>query len=355
MINLIKLILFLGIVYLTIYAVSYYDTKMLIEIYSYQVQVSFFFVCVSSVLFVIIAYLVISLIKNLYSMPRFISSKFQASQNNKARDLILDSYIAILSHGAIDSYKVNALKGLNDYNKHAELIVFINSYNSSQTSDETISRLYSLSQIPNLSLYAHTQLVKLFFKSRNYIEAMKHGKLAFEINKTNEELNLYLINLYTVLGMWEDLEHSIAQIECGSYKIPDNIHTKKNISRDLLALAEYYIQKGDSIKELQALEDSLRYDQENLYSIDKLCKHYINNGHTHEIQDVLDRAFACNPSFDLFVMYKKFSGVNDDVIYDNLATLARPKENIELFLSIGAALGQPDKVNDIRNLNALEN
>ena len=355
MINFIKLILFLGILYLSVSAISYYDTKIFIEIYSYEINVSFFLVCGSIILFSVLVYGIIILIRNLYAIPRLIALKFQESQNQKAVNMILESYMYLLSNRKISDAKVNALKKMAHYKDHGALIVLHHFKYSVNHFEDKISSLEHLSKVAGLSLYTYMQFTMLFFESKNYTEALKYAKLTFDMTTESLPINVCLARIYIKLEMWQDFALFMDCVANKDYQIPDNTKVNREFAVYLYKLAEYFIQKGDNSKAIKYLEYSLKYDQANLYSIDKLCKHYINNGQTNEIQDVLDSAFACNPSFDLFVMYKKFSGVNDDAIYDTLATLARPKENTELFLAIAAALGQADKVHDIRNLNYLEN
>ena len=129
---------------------------------------------------------------------------------------------------------------MNNYKDHAALIVFNNFKYSSNHLKDKISSLEHLSQVLGLSLYAYMQFTMLYFESKNYTEALKYAKLAFNITTDSLPLNVCLVRIYMKLDMWQDFAGFMHLVENGDYKMPDNKSIHRECSLYLFKLAEHY-------------------------------------------------------------------------------------------------------------------
>jgi len=96
------------------------------------------------------------------------------------------------------------------------------------------------------------------------------------------------------------------------------------------------------------LELALEYNPASIEAIDLYYEVNLSMYGTIKNFNILEIAFASNPSFELMEIYVKSSNLSPLEIYNRLESIVEnPKKHLSIFLSIAAYLNLPDKFNII--------
>jgi uncharacterized protein HemY len=206
MINLIKFILFLAIVYLAVMAVSYYDTKIIIDIYSYQIQASLFLSIAAFIICILLVSALLRIIQSLFKIPSLIYKKYTQINIDKEIDFILNSYSSIIISGTQDKQKLESKSKDSKYKNHLTLILSIIEDNF----EKKISYLAELSGIKEYSFYSYYKLAEIMVLYKNYNQALINANKALSYNKKHNDLNSLLIDIYVNLDMQKELDELVS-------------------------------------------------------------------------------------------------------------------------------------------------
>ena len=339
MIRILKFFLFLAIIFISIITINYLDTKMLVRIYNYQIDISLFLLIFVVIVFWLLIYILFKAIYNIINIPCFLYSKYTNNIANKEIDSILNCYANILISPNQARQKLQLKSQDSNYKAHIILI----SYALESNFEKKIIYLTQLSQIKEYEFYSYYQLTQIMLEYKNYEQALVDGKKAISYDKGNLDINWLLLEIYMNLFMWEEFIEIFVFLKKQNNFIVNN--KAKLMSKYLIFAAKNITDSG---KVTGFLENALVYDVANLEALELLCEINIANKKIEENKILLDNAFLAFPSFDLFLLYIHYSDMTQTVLYEELAMIVNPTNNLNLFLSIAAFLNDFDKINNIK-------
>jgi hypothetical protein len=338
MINIIKFILFLFVLGISIIAVKYFDTHLILELYGYKIQLSLFFTIFVLLTFISILSITLKIIYKILNIPSLIYTKYNESLINQEIDFVLNSYSDTLISEEQDIIKLqNKLKN-SKYKKHLELILA----NIENNFEKKLVYLIELSKINKYSFYCHYKVAKLMFEKKNYEQALISATKAFSFRKDHLKLNYLLIEIYPCLFMWNEFEEKVELFKDSQIALSED---KSNFISECFTNAARFTE--DSTRKKRFLENAMRYNHNNIQALEYLCEINVTLKNTLENNRILEIAFVNSPSFDIFLLYKEYSNISKDKLYETLSQNINPNDYPEIFLAIAAYLKDIEKINKI--------
>jgi hypothetical protein len=325
MTRILKFIFFVLILYIFVVTINAYDTKIMIELYTYKVEASLFFLGFIFIIFTLSAYIILRIIYNFLGIPALIYRKYVEDIASKEIDLILNSYAGILMSSHPNKDRLEAKLKNSKYKQHIKFMLSVIDDNI----EHKIIYLTKLSQIKEFAFYSYSKLMKIMLQSGNYEQALIHANNALFHNKNDIEINCFLIQIYAKLFMWDKLEEVFFFLQ----KQDDGaLQKQRHLLSKYLTIAAKSIDDNRKIKNF--LELSLRLDSSNIEALELFCEINTAINNMEENKLILDEAFVENPSFQIFLLYKKYTNIPSEKLYDRLLSLVDLKLYPDLFFSI---------------------
>jgi hypothetical protein len=284
-------------------------------------------------------YILFKTIYNIINIPRFLYSKYTNNIAKKEIDSILNCYANILISPSQAGQKFQLKSQHSQYKAH----IILTSYILETSFEKKIIYLTQLSQIKEYEFYSYYQLTQIMLEYKNYEQALVDAKKAISYDKGNLDIHWLLLEIYMNLFMWEEFIEIFIFLKKQNNFIVNN--KAKLISQYLIFVAKNI---KDSVKIKWLLENALVYDLVNIEVLKWLCEINITNKKIEQNKILLGNAFLALPSFDLFLLYIYYSDIEKTDLYEELAIIVNPNNNLNLFLSIAAFLNDFDKIDNIK-------
>jgi hypothetical protein len=325
MTRILKFIFFISILYVFILAINAYDTKIILELYSYKIEVSLFLFGFVFTILTLSFYIILKILYSFLRIPALIYRKYLEDVASKEIDLILNSYAGILMSSHPNKDKLEAKLKNSKYKQHIKFMLSVIDDNI----EHKIIYLTKLSQIKEFAFYSYSKLMKIMLQSGNYEQALIHANNALSHNKNDIEINCFLIQIYAKLFMWDKLEEVFFFLQ----KQDDGaLQKQRHLLSKYLTIAAKSIDDNRKIKNF--LEFALRLDRSNIEALELFCEINATVNNIEENKLILDEAFSENPSFQIFLLYKKYTNISSEKLYDRLLSLVDSKLYPDLFFSI---------------------
>ncbi len=341
MIRLFFLTFFVIALYLGFSVVNEYDTNIHIELLSYSIDISSFFLLAGA----IVAYIIISLLVKILSLilgaPKLIATRIKTAQQKHNINLLLQAYSLALSDNKESAKKItsrikNELPA--EFAMHSHIIF-------STTETEPEQQAYHLKHLLDFNEYkvfAAKTLAQYFFKYQYYQQALEYLKQIPNL-KSDIDAQITLIEVYSKLQNWEECENSINNLQslnAGSLK---QISPEK-IANVYFMAAKDVLESGNDNKAIHYLQQSLIHKADFLNAIELLCALNLNAGKGKLNKLFIENAFAISPSFELCELYARSTKLDAKNLYQELASLVNTRTHIGIFMAFAAYLGLDDEI-----------
>ena len=285
----------LSLAFLVFAIASSYNPNLVIEVFSYKLTIN----CVLFVASISILIFAFNIFKRVVLGPLiYIKNKIIPNDANfeikvKKLNNLLDALVRVfaLNQGAKtisvpQEYKfytyalsLKSSKSLEDKIKYAKVII-------DQCSEVSLKTL-ALNELANANMHL-----------KDYISALSAAFRGLEINPSNEKL--LMIALKASLELDRDASLYYTKLE----SLSNDMEEANKL------VAKYYYNKYIKHKEDEDLLKALQYDP----CSSMLLRVYYSTKKTQNF-DLIHKAMRIKPSFDLFILYKDLSNLNNDELF----------------------------------------
>lgn len=299
----------------------------------------FIFILVISSLFYLNSIITIFLNK-LYSLRK----NYKETRKNRALSKLIESII-ILGFGD----KNGASKHLSDIDQSyldPQQLIYLDLIKKVTSSDDIPITLYGyMESFPFVKKYISKKLAKIEFKLGNIDKSLSYAKEYLTFNNKDEENNILISDIYSSKKNWEDMDDFISDIIKNSPLLQNDYanHFSNN----------YYIAAQDSLSK-SMISDVLHYCKSSIelnpknYLAAALLAEVASAQKKHQfINDILSNAFKAIPNFDIFIILKKFTNLENDDLFDLICIDIDQGKYLDLFISITTLLKLDDKKQEL--------
>lgn len=319
--------------------------------YNVEIKIEFldYIINTNSVFLVFVLLLLLMLLLSINIIFSFISNKI---------NLIKDNYVGTKSEGALSKLIESALLIALENKKEAEkYLQEINIEYLSQnqknyykllqaiTSSETIPlKLYHyIQKYPILYDQVSKKLAKIEFKLGNLDKALEYARQYYAVSNHDESINILLAEIYSEKKDWKAMDGVIS-----SFVFEKTASSAlKKFSELYLLSAKNFLNNGKNIDALSYCKKSIDLDPSNLEACELFAEIAVGNKNYELINNILINSFAKGPSFELFLIIRKFSDMSDEDLYFELLNVSSDNNDLGLYLAISTYLNLEDKQKEI--------
>lgn len=346
MIRFLILCIIFFLLYIAFGAIGEYDCVLEFSLLGYKVQTTIFVFASIFLVLQLLLVIILKLVFLVFDLPSIIRNMWsQRALHNLNKKLL-----KICSELLMD----NRQKSMQMFGK---IITYLEEDDKEFTNlilaegelvfDKKVQHLRSIVDKKNYSLYAAKKLAKLFFDNSMYTQAEEYAVKAFNEKDTDTEIMLNLIRIYDKLNLWSKMVFIVSKLQRADSKLLEK-HAEE--------IAIYYFDAAKSLvvadsddEAMKYLESSLELKPDYIQALNLFMELSVNKNNSSSILRILKSAFVAKPCFEIAEMYAKCSRSSADAVYGTLSGLAKPSENIGLFLALAAYLGLEDKIREIKS------
>lgn len=282
--------------------------------------------------------LINSLICKIYS----IKQAYRGSKSNEAIKNLVESSI-LLGFGnkkaavkIIDELNLDYLQ--DDLKDYPELIKAL-----SQSETIPLALYTNIQKFPALKNQIFKKLAKIEYKLGNFDKALEYSKDYQIASNYDEDNNLLLAQIYLAKKDLKAMDGVISSLSFGD--ISNLAKTNfSNLYREASKLALIQANNSDAILYARKAID---INFENLDAIVLFCEIAIAQKQYDLIRNVTISCFGHKPSFNLFLIIRKFSDLENIDLYHKLVDSCDFESNLDVFLSITSVLNLENQQKEI--------
>ena len=346
MIKFLITIIGLTLAYLGITAMSKYDTIISILIFDYKINISMFLLLVVIIMIVSFSSLGIRVIGMILKMPYLIAERLAGYKKRSRTRAIMESYGQVIIGNYEAAHRMISrldMKNIDqDYEEHIHLLAAI----CNQDFDKNMPMLQNLLSNKEYHDFAAKLLAQKLFDQGYYAQSLQYAEQVRTTTTNDAEVMRLMIKLYAHLDMWEKFG-AITERYMGMYSKKDEVIIR-DLSQYYAKAARFTLADGDESKAYSYLEKALEYNPVNLEAIEMLCKINLTQGRGNVNVDILEKAFAKEPSFMVFELYRQSSKISARDIYHKLGSLVDIIAYREIFFAMAAYLDLPEETRALR-------
>lgn len=309
-----------------------FDSKVLISLYSYNVETTFFFSLISLILLIVVCFIIIKFLVLIIDLPVRIHNIFSDRKiNNDRYSLVLSFAKYITGNKAKAGSIARKNSSCEDLKEFHNLILA----ETDEDIDSKISHFQKLVNSKEFAFYSNKKLAKLFYDKALYVEAETYAVKAYNLNELDNDNLITLIYCYGQLSLWTKFIFIVNKV-AKLYKSVTMLEMLK-ISDYYLLAAKQKIDNNDNNAAIEYIESAISTNFVN----NKLLELYLNlNSNLSDKKkiEVLKNAFHIIPSLEIVKLFKKFTSLSDEQIYEELTKHLSAERDEMLVLAIKAYL-----------------
>ncbi|WP_425363459.1 heme biosynthesis HemY N-terminal domain-containing protein [Candidatus Tisiphia endosymbiont of Hybos culiciformis] len=333
------------LLYFSFSMLSQLDSRLTLNLYDYYIETTFFtfvilyiLLTLSTAIFFKILFLIINLPSNLKDI--FFSKR--ASNDNYLLMKAMAEYVSgEKSKSLVTSQKIS-------YRLSQENKVFHTLLLAEAETEMSVKIKYfqELEQSKHYIPFVTKRLAQIHYQNNMYAIAENYAVRSFNLNESDSETLEILLNCYAKLALWTKFVFVISKLSRTDTQKLESLKNK---------IADYYVIAAKNMLEINDTKEAIYY----LESAIKLIASHIealnlylplnSSKWNNKNIELLQIAFAENPSFKIVELYKKFSANDSLKIYDDLTNSVDPKQHLELFLAIAVYLDLPEKIKNLKD------
>ncbi|MDX1924377.1 MAG: hypothetical protein SFT91_04045 [Rickettsiaceae bacterium] len=323
---------------------SKYNIDLTIEFGDLRIKTYVGVVLFGFILLVSLLFLIVGIISYTFSQLISIRDSFSGDRAQNALKRLIESAILMSIHdkkGAatlIKNVDVNYLS--EEIAEYAELI-------SSLTSSESVpvSFYHYSKKFPILKKQASKKLSQIEFKMGNFDKALEYAKEYYYSDPEDEQINIILAKIHAAKERWRDMDGLISSV--GNYNFSDE--TRLVFSSLYVTAAKTILNDGNNVDAQDYCVKSLEQDPANMNAAELFAEISTLQRNYDLTKKVLISSFARRPSFELFLLVRKFTDLTNRELYDELVDSCTFDKHFAIFLAIATYLRLEDKKEDILN------
>lgn len=309
-----------------------FDSKVLISLYSYNVETTFFFSLISLILFIVLSFIIIKFLVLIIDLPVKIHNIFSDRKiNNDRYSLVL----AFAKYITGDKAKAGSIARKNSsYEDLKELHTLILA-KTDEDIDSKIAHFQKLVNSKEFAFYSNKKLARLFYDEALYAEAEIHAVKAYNLNELDNDNLIILIYCYGQLSLWTKFIFVVNKVAKLHKSVP--MLEMLKISEYYLLAAKQKIDNNNTDAAIEYLESAISTNFVNT----KLLELYLNlNSNLSDKKkiEVLKNAFRLLPSLEIVKLFKNFTSLSDEQVYEELTKDLDIAKDEVLILAIKAYL-----------------
>ncbi|MCC8417437.1 MAG: hypothetical protein LN588_02780 [Rickettsia endosymbiont of Bryobia graminum] len=325
---------------------SQLDSTLIINLYNYHIESSFFTSIIIYILSTIIIIGAIKIICAILDIPSFLMEIFRTKKTNTNLSQLMEAMKELIIGEKAKSLNITKKIEENSLKQDKKRLFHLLLAETEEDTDQKIKYFQELEQIKYCSSFVTKRLAQIFYNNNLYKKSEDYAIKSFYLNEYDGENLENLINCYSKLGEWEKFAFIVPKLHKVDKQKFESI--KDNIIDNYILAAKNMVDANDNRKALYYLKSALEISPANSKALDLYLT--INSSNKkNEDSKILHNAFAKKPSFEIVKLYKKFYQLEPIKIYNNLESIVNPQEHLGLFLSIAAYLDLPDKIKSLKN------
>ncbi|XVN40553.1 MAG: heme biosynthesis HemY N-terminal domain-containing protein [Rickettsia endosymbiont of Argas persicus] len=313
-----------------------FDSKVFVSLYNYNIETTFFFSLISLILLIIFGFILIKFLVLIIDLPFKIHNIFNNRKINSDRHALILAFaeyiIGNISKAASMARKDLSPEALKENHECHNLILA----ETEKDIDKKITYLQKLSKSKEFAFYSNKKLAKLFYVKALYQTAEDYAVRAYNLNEYDLENLITLAYCYGQLSLWTKFTFTANKISKLHKTIP--LSDSLKITDYYLMVAKQELDNGNNANATEYLESALSSN----FVSNKLLELYLslnNNLNEKKKIRILQNAFQTTPSLEIVKIFKKFTNLLDEEIYE-VITKDLNEETDEIFiLAIKAYLG----------------
>lgn len=292
-----------------------FDSKVLISLYNYDIETTFVFSIIAFLLLLVSCVIVVRFLILIIDLPIKIQNIFHNKKINNDRHSLVSAFAKYIigdkaKAGSIAKKNLST-KDLENEQEFYNLILT----ETEEDIDKKITYFQNLSKSREFTFYSNKNLAKLYYDKSLYQEAENYAIKAYNLNEYDLENLIILLYCYGELSAWTKFTFIANKIA--------KIHKKKSISNSS-KVADYYLlaakQEVDSNNISNALDYLESALEANFWNIELLEFYLKLNSNLNDSKKIklLKDAFQVAPSLELVKLFKKYTTLSDEQIYEEL-------------------------------------
>lgn len=341
-------LLIICIVFLLLYLgfsiVETLDSQVVLTLYDYHVETTFFSLLTFGILSLLISFIVIKILILIIDLPSKIQDIFTTRKINNNQYSLVRSISEYIIDNKSKAGSIARKISLPIKKENRELYTLILA-NTEEEISKKIAYFEELETSKQFTFFAAKNLAILFYRKSFYQEAEGYASKAYNLNEFDSDVIAILINCYGKLALWEKFTFVVAKL------------AKLNKSKFAMMsseIAEYYLSAAKMTVENNNTEIAIDYLELALSLnciIPAILELYLtlnSNINNNKKIKILKNAFNAHPSLEIVKIFKKFTELLNYQIYEELTSELNIKEHLILFLAIAAYLDLPDKIASLK-------
>lgn len=202
---------------------------------------------------------------------------------------------------------------------------------------------YFYNKYPTLKAYAAKKLSEIELKIGNVEKALEYAKLYYNSDPENEHINLILAKIYTSMKQWRQMDYIISSLKHKEY--PQD--TRNEFSDLYLEAAKSSLRVQDNADSIDYATKALAENPANIGAAELFAEIATLNKNYDATKKVLINCFSYKPSFETFLLTRKFVNCSNLELYKDLAESCDTKEHISTFLAISTYMNLEDQQKEL--------
>lgn len=330
--------------------VSTYDTNVQFALANYTIETTLFTFVVITLVLLLLLLTGLKFIFLLFDLPQIIKNKMHRNKLQRLNSKALKSVADLLMGNKVSALDLAGRVVVENGEDNTDILHLIKA-EKNEAFEEKVRYLRMLTDKKHFSTYATKKLAELFYNSSHYAEAEEYAVMAFNKDDTDTAVMLLLIRIYAKMSVWHKMIFIVSKIQRADSSLLESISGE--VARYYFLAAKHYLAAEDDAEAAKYLESSLSLKVDYIEALTLYSEIKMNMKHTAEVLKVLRAAYSYCPTFEIAELFIRCSMSSPEVIYNNLTSIADPKDNNGLYLAIAAYLGLTDKINQLKNSDPL--
>lgn len=345
MIRLLILSIIIFLLYIGFVSISVYDSPAEFVFLNYHIETTLFSAFALSAVLTLTLFTIFKVVFLIFDIPAIIRERIRKNKLQKLSERSLRAFSELLMGNKQKAFEIINKISPDIALDNSEVTYLVN-FQTETSFDKKIHTLRNLLNRKNYSIYAAKTLAQIFFDNAHYQEAEEYAIKAFNENDTDIEIMVLLIRIYAKLGLWPKLVFVVAKLQRADTKL-------LKVMRDEIAKYYYMASKnslaaGDDAEAIKYLESSLELKPDCIEALTLFTEIKAATGHASEVTKILKSAYSLSPCFQIAELLIKTLNSGSESTYTTLASIADPKEYLDLYLAVAAYLNLPNRLAELR-------
>ncbi|WP_341788095.1 MULTISPECIES: tetratricopeptide repeat protein [unclassified Rickettsia] len=298
-----------------------FDSKVFISLYNYNIETTFFFSLISLILLIVLGFIIIRFLILIIDLPIKIHNVFSNCKiNNDRYSLVL----AFAKYITGNKAKAGSIARKNSSCENLKEFHNLILAETEEDVDKKIAYLQNISKSKEFAFYSNKNLARLYYDKGLYQEAENYAIKAYNLNEYDADNLVTLAYCYGQLALWSKFTFITNKIA--------KLHKAIPIS-DNLKIADYYLLANDA----EYLESAINTNFVNIPLLE-LYLNSNNNLNDKKKIKILKDAFQIMPSLEIVKLFKKFTTLSDEQVYEELTKDLDTKKDEILILALKSYL-----------------